>query len=92
LFSQGAQASGISMPAWGLLLVPASDNLTRPWLISRGVKKPLTLVILGVFGGFASLGFLGVYIGPAVLAVAFTLVQAWRASASGPEGRRPATR
>lgn len=89
LFNQGAQAWGIFMLAWGLLLVSASDNLVRPWLISRGVKMPLTLVILGVFGGFVSFGFLGLFIGPAVLAVAFTLIQAWRASALGPEGRRP---
>jgi predicted PurR-regulated permease PerM len=39
---------------------------------------PLTLVVLGVFGGFLSFGFLGLFIGPALLAVAFTLLQAWR--------------
>ena len=76
LFSQGAQAWGIFMLAWGLILVSASDNFVRPWLISRGVTMPLTLVILGVFGGFVSFGFLGLFIGPAVLAVAFTLLQA----------------
>jgi predicted PurR-regulated permease PerM len=41
----------------------------------------MTLVILGVFGGFVSLGFLGLFIGPALLAVAFTLLKAWRAQA-----------
>ena len=46
----------------------------------------MTLVILGVFGGFLSFGFLGLFIGPALLAVAFTLVQAWRASPSKPAG------
>ena len=87
LFSQGAQAWGIFMLAWGLVLVSASDNFIRPWLISRGVKMPLTLVILGVFGGFVSFGFLGLFIGPALLAVAFSLVQAWRASPSKPDGQ-----
>ena len=86
LFRHDAAAWGVFMAAWGLLLVSASDNLIRPWLISRGVAMPLTLVILGVFGGFISFGFLGLFIGPALLAVAFTLVQAWRAGASPAAG------
>jgi predicted PurR-regulated permease PerM len=86
LFRQGADAWGVFMLVWGLVLVSASDNLLRPWLISRGLEMPLTLVILGVFGGFISFGFLGLFIGPALLAVAFTLVQAWRAGASPAAG------
>jgi len=82
LFRQGAEGWGIFELLWGLLLVQASDNLLRPWLISQGMAMPLTLVILGVFGGFLSLGFLGLFIGPALLAVAFTLLQAWRARAA----------
>jgi predicted PurR-regulated permease PerM len=85
LFRQGATEWGIFMLAWGLVLVSASDNIIRPWLISRGVKMPLTLVILGVFGGFVSFGFLGLFVGPAVLAVAFTLLQAWRAATPAPD-------
>jgi predicted PurR-regulated permease PerM len=86
LFRQDADAWGTFMLVWGLVLVSASDNLLRPWLISRGLEMPLTLVILGVFGGFISFGFLGLFIGPALLAVAFTLVQAWRAGASPAAG------
>jgi predicted PurR-regulated permease PerM len=56
----------------------ALDNVVRPWLISFGVPMPLSLVILGVFGGFISFGFLGLFIGPSLLAVAYTLLQAWR--------------
>lgn len=78
LFQQGADGWGFFMILWGALMVSASDNLIRPLLIKRGVKMPLTLVILGVFGGFFSFGFLGLFIGPALLAVAFTLLQAWR--------------
>ncbi len=56
----------------------AMDNLVRPWLISFGVPMPLSLVILGVFGGFFSFGFLGLFIGPSLLAVAYTLWKTWR--------------
>jgi predicted PurR-regulated permease PerM len=39
---------------------------------------PLALIILGVFGGFMTFGFLGLFIGPTLVAVAFTLLDAWR--------------
>jgi predicted PurR-regulated permease PerM len=81
LFRAGDPAWGSFMLVWGLILVTMSDNLVKPWLISQGVKMPMTLVILGVFGGFVSLGFLGLFIGPALLAIAFTLLKAWRAQA-----------
>jgi predicted PurR-regulated permease PerM len=84
LFHQGAGGWGMFLILWGAVLVSMSDNLIRPLLIRRGVAMPLTLVILGVFGGFLSFGFLGLFIGPALLAVAFTLLQAWRARASPP--------
>jgi predicted PurR-regulated permease PerM len=86
LVRHDAPGWGAFMAAWGLLLVSASDNLIRPWLISRGVEMPLSLVILGVFGGFISFGFLGLFIGPVLLAVAFTLLQAWRTGTSPAAG------
>jgi predicted PurR-regulated permease PerM len=81
LLHEGAQGWAVFMLLWGLLLVSGSDNVVRPWLIKQGVAMPLTLVILGVFGGFLSFGFLGLFIGPALLAVVFTLLKAWRARA-----------
>jgi len=80
LFAQGYQAWGIAMIAWGLF-VNVVDNFIRPWLIGMGVRMPLSLTILGVFGGFVAFGFLGLFIGPTLIAVAFTLLQAWRAVA-----------
>jgi predicted PurR-regulated permease PerM len=78
LFQQGASGWGVFMLLWGAVMVSMSDNLIRPMLIRRGVEMPMTLVILGVFGGFLSFGFLGLFIGPAGLAVAYTLLQTWR--------------
>ena len=34
--------------------------------------------VLGVFGGFVAFGFLGLFIGPTLIAIAFTLLEAWR--------------
>jgi predicted PurR-regulated permease PerM len=45
---------------------------------------PMSLTILGVFGGFIAFGFLGLSIGPTLIAIMFTLLQAWRAAVSSP--------
>jgi predicted PurR-regulated permease PerM len=47
-------------------------------LIGFGVAMPMSLTNLGVFGGFVAFGFLGLFIGPTLIAVAFTLLNAWR--------------
>lgn len=55
------------------------DNLLKPWLIGSSIDMPIMLVILGVFGGFISLGFLALFMGPALLAIAYALLASWRA-------------
>jgi len=47
--------------------------------VSFGAAIPLTVVFLGVLGGFLAFGFLGLFIGPTLLGVFFQLLQAWRA-------------
>jgi predicted PurR-regulated permease PerM len=54
------------------------DNSLKPRLIGSSIDTPTILVILGVFGGFISLGFLGLFIGPTLLAGAYALIAAWR--------------
>jgi predicted PurR-regulated permease PerM len=77
--------------AWGLF-VTFIDNLLKPLLIGSSMKLPIMLVILGVFGGFISFGFLGLFIGPTLLAVAYDLLAAWRAqNVTGGKGAAPAT-
>ena len=48
-------------------------------LVKRGVQMPLSLIILGVFGGFVAFGFLGLFIGPTMLAVGLVMLRAWQA-------------
>ncbi len=78
LYSQGSLGWALFMLLWGLVPVSGSDNIVRPLLIQRGSAMPIGLVILGVFGGMIAFGFLGLFIGPAVLAVAQGLLRAWR--------------
>src|SRR6516162_501609 len=58
LFGQDQQGWGIFLIVWGLI-VSMMDNVIKPWLIGFGVAMPMSLTILGVFGGFVSLGLLG---------------------------------
>jgi predicted PurR-regulated permease PerM len=81
LFAHDHQLWGASMIVWGLF-VGMVDNFIKPWLIGFGVEMPMSLTILGVFGGFLAFGFLGLFIGPTLIAILFTLVQAWRSAVS----------
>jgi hypothetical protein len=82
LFAQDQQVWGMFMIVWGVF-VQVIDNFIKPWLIGFGVEMPMSLTILGVFGGFIAFGFLGLFIGPTLIAIMFTLVQAWRAAVAG---------
>jgi predicted PurR-regulated permease PerM len=59
------------------VLVAGLDNILRPILIRRGVDLPLLLIIAGVIGGLIGFGVLGLFIGPVILAVTYTLLESW---------------
>jgi predicted PurR-regulated permease PerM len=67
----------IFMALWGFLAISTIDNLVKPYLISRSSKLPLLVIVLGVFGGVLAFGFIGLFIGPPVLAIGLTLVRLW---------------
>jgi predicted PurR-regulated permease PerM len=79
LFHQGSTGWGIFMLFWGVL-VSSVDNVVKPWLISQGSDLPFILIFFGVLGGALMFGFIGVFIGPTLLAVGFRLVEEWAAA------------
>lgn len=70
-------------PGWAtflavvLVVVSTLDNVLRPILIKKGADLPLILVFVGVIGGLVAFGLIGIFVGPVVLAVAHTLINAW---------------
>lgn len=60
-----------------MLVVVNLDNVLRPWLIKRGADLPLLLILAGVIGGMISFGLLGIFLGPLLLAVSYTLMNSW---------------
>jgi len=79
LFQQDQPGWGVFMLLWGLLAISSIDNVVKPLLISRHSALPMLLIVLGVFGGIAAFGFIGIFIGPPMLAVGLNLVQMWTA-------------
>lgn len=76
LFLHDSPGWGIAMIGW-TVLVGSLDNVIRPLVIRQGIDLPLALLFLGVIGGLIAFGPLGLFIGPVVLAVGYTLLRAW---------------
>jgi len=77
LVAEGQIGWAVFMGLWGVFAISSIDNLVKPYLISLSSKLPLLLTVLGVFGGVIAFGFIGLFIGPPVLAVGLTLAQLW---------------
>jgi predicted PurR-regulated permease PerM len=70
----------VFMAVWGFFVISGIDNVVKPILISRGASLPFLLVLLGVFGGVLAFGFVGIFLGPILLAVGFNLARGWTAA------------
>jgi predicted PurR-regulated permease PerM len=77
LGANGSTGRAVFLAIWGLVVVGGSENVVRPILIGKGTDAPMALIFLGVIGGMLAFGFLGLFIGPTLLTVAFNLVQEW---------------
>jgi len=77
LYANGHTGWAIFMGIWGAGPVSSSDSVIRPLLIGKGVETPAAVIFLGVIGGVLAFGFLGLFIGPTMLAIAYNLLQDW---------------
>jgi predicted PurR-regulated permease PerM len=76
LYWRGSAGWGTFLLAW-TVVVGTMDNFLRPILIKKGADLPLLLIFAGVIGGLMAFGLIGIFVGPVVLAVAYTLLEAW---------------
>ncbi|AZE66220.1 MULTISPECIES: AI-2E family transporter [Pseudomonas fluorescens group] len=77
---KGDYTYAVFLGVWGTFVISGVDNVLKPYLISRGGNLPLVIVLLGVFGGLIAFGFIGLFIGPTLLAVAYSLLTDWSAT------------
>ncbi len=85
LTGSGHYGWGIFLAIYGVGAVSGADSVIRPWFISRGAQLPFMLTVLGVLGGALAFGLLGIFLGPVLLGIGFTLVNEW-ARSSDPAG------
>ena len=60
-----------------MVAVSGADSIIRPWFIARGAQLPFVLTVLGVLGGAIAFGLLGIFLGPVLLGIGYTLVNEW---------------
>jgi predicted PurR-regulated permease PerM len=77
LMGSGHIAWGVFLGVYGVVAVSGADSVIRPWFIARGAHLPFLLTILGVLGGVLAFGLLGIFLGPVLLGVGFTLMNEW---------------
>lgn len=82
LYWSGQTGWGTFMLVWALI-VGNIDAVLRPVLIQRGADLPLILILTGVIGGLIGFGLVGIFLGPLILAIAYTLISAWVNDAEG---------
>ncbi|HQL10638.1 MAG TPA: AI-2E family transporter, partial [Lentisphaeria bacterium] len=85
LYQDGQTGWAIFMLLWGALAISSVDNFIKPILISRTARLPLLLIIIGVFGGVVMFGFIGLFLGPVLLALCQALLREWMADKSPPQ-------
>ncbi|HXS16327.1 MAG TPA: AI-2E family transporter [Polyangiaceae bacterium] len=76
VFQQNSLAIAVPFAIWSIL-VGLMDNVLKPLWMGRGVAAPMLVIFLGAIGGMIGTGLLGLFVGPVILVVTYTLVQAW---------------
>ena len=74
----GEVGRAIGLAVWGVLVVSSADNLIKPIFIGERAKLPTSLLLIALLGGLQVYGFLGVFLGPVILALLLTFVAIYR--------------
>ena len=77
LYNQGETGWAIFLVLYGLLVISSIDNFLKPFLMARGAGIPILLIALGVIGGVLVFGFIGIFLGPVLLALGHMLLGRW---------------
>lgn len=75
LLAQGSMAAAVAVFAFGMLVLFIGDHVVRPKIIGKAVKLPFLWVLFGILGGVEVFGLIGLFVGPALMALVMTM---WR--------------
>jgi len=77
LYNQGETGWAIFLVLYGIFIISSIDNFLKPILMARGAGIPILLIALGVIGGVLVFGFIGIFLGPVLLALGHMLLGRW---------------
>ena len=74
----GAYFRAIFLVAWGVLVIGSADNVIRPLIIGGRTQIPTIFLFFSILGGLQAYGFLGIFLGPAVIAILVAFIRIYR--------------
>jgi predicted PurR-regulated permease PerM len=85
LIAQGQVLAGVLLIAFGITVMTIGDNVFQPAVIGGAVKLPFLLAFVGAFGGLATMGLVGLFIGPVIMVALLLIWREWTQERSLPE-------
>ncbi len=79
LFHVGRPGAAAFTLVWGFIANNVLDSVARPYVIARGTGLPMSVIFLGATGGLIAWGFIGVFVGPVLLGLSWTMLRVWLA-------------
>ncbi|MBO9098392.1 MULTISPECIES: AI-2E family transporter [Rhizobium] len=77
LLGSGAQVAGVALLVWGTVELFIVDKTLRPRLVGGPIKLPFLPTFFGLVGGVKTMGFLGLFIGPVLMAIIVAIWREW---------------
>jgi predicted PurR-regulated permease PerM len=71
----GLAAAGVF--CWGTIVMLAGDHFVWPTLVGDSARLPFLLAFVGIFGGLAAFGLMGLFLGPVIMAALLTVWREW---------------
>ncbi len=89
--SGGSGAAALSVCGWGAIVMLSGDHFVWPMMVGGAARLPFLFAFVGIFGGVATFGLLGLFLGPVIMAAVLTIWREWvmRSSREVPSGVRP---
>jgi predicted PurR-regulated permease PerM len=83
LLGGGSGWAAFAVVSWGAVVMLTGDHFVWPTLVGDAARLPFLLAFVGIFGGLASFGLLGLFLGPVVMAAMLTVWREWVMPARG---------
>jgi predicted PurR-regulated permease PerM len=77
LVTGGSGAAAVGIFVWGAIVMLAGDHFVWPTMVGNAARLPFLLAFVGIFGGLASFGLLGLFVGPVIMAALMTIWREW---------------